>query len=112
MKNSVKTPVLLTTFFFLSMTLQTQLKLASTSPLGNELKKIVAEYPSRFSTLAGELIVENAQSTEFACNCSITGAEEITVTRYSSKGNNVYSWQTVMLTTESFEKAKQKYKSL
>ena len=112
MKKSVKTPVFLTTILLLSFAAHAQLKLPSTSPLGNEIKKIVAEYPNRFSNLVGELITENAQSADFACNCTITGAEETTVTRYSSKGNNIYSWQTVMLTTESFEKAKQKFKSL
>lgn len=112
MKKSVKTRVLLTSSLFLSLALHAQLKLPTKSPLGNELKGIISEYPSRFSNLTGELITENAQSADFACNCSITGAEEATITRYSSAGNNIYSWQAVMLTTESFEKGKQKFKML
>ena len=112
MKKSVKTLVFITTTLFLFNDSRAQLKLPVQTPLGNDLKKIVAEYPSRFSNLVGELLVENAQSVDFACNCEITGAEETTITRHSSKGNDVYSWQTVMLTTEDFDKAKQKFKSL
>lgn len=112
MKKSVKTLVFITTTLLCFHDAFAQLKLPSISPLANDLKKIFSEYPNRFSNLVGEMLVENAQSVDFACNCAITGAEETSITRHSSKGNDVYSWQTVMLTTEDFSKAKQKFKSL
>ena len=112
MKKSVKTLVFLTTSFLFFNCLHAQLKLPVVNGIGNDIKKIVEDYPNHFSNLVGEMLVENAQSVEYKCNCSVTGAEEISITRHSSKANNVYSWQTLMLTTESFEKAKQKFRSL
>jgi hypothetical protein len=73
---------------------------------------VIGEYPSRFTNLLGEMIIENPQSTEYKCNFAVNGAEETTITRYSSSANNVYSWQALMLTTDNFEKAKQKFRTL
>jgi hypothetical protein len=112
MKKSVKTLAFLTTSFLFLNCLHAQLKLPVVNGIGNDIRKVVEEYPNHFSSLVGEMLVENAQSVEYKCNCSVTGAEEVTITRYSSKANNVYSWQTLMLTTESFEKAKQKFRAL
>ncbi len=112
MKKSVKTLVFLTTTVLFFNGIHAQLKLPAVNGIENDFKKIVADYPNHFSNLLGELLEENAQSVDYSCNCRITGAEETIITRHSSKGNNVYSWQSVMLTTESFEKAKQKFRSL
>ena len=112
MKNSVKTLALFTIFSLVFHPSQAQLKLNPLNPVGNDVRKVIEEYPGRFVNLIGELIVENPQSTEFKCKFKVNGEEESSITRYSSNANPVYSWQAVMLTTESFEKAKQKFKSL
>jgi hypothetical protein len=59
----------------------------------------------------GEIITENPQSTDYSCNFKVNGAEESFITRYSSR-KEVCSWQALMLSTENFEKAKQKFKTL
>src|SRR5689334_6367243 len=110
MKNSVKTLAIITCCLWLSNISSAQLKL-STSSIGNDLKKVISDYPSRFRNLMGDIITENPQSTDYRCNIKIDGAEESFFTKYSAK-KDVCSWEAVMLTTESFDKAKQKFRSL
>ena len=59
----------------------------------------------------GEVKTENTQSTDYNCNFNVSGAEEAIITRYVAK-KEICSWEALMLTTESFEKAKQKFKVL
>ncbi len=113
MKKAVKTLALSTILFFQFNFAEAQLKLNPlNNAVGNDLKKVIEDYPSRFVNLMDELIVENPQSTEYKCRIKVNGEEESSITRYSSRSNTSYSWQAVMLTTESFEKAKQKFKTL
>jgi hypothetical protein len=76
-----------------------------------DMKKVIEDYPSRFIHLMGEVKVQHEQSTDYECNLKINGAEEATITRYSSKRDGVVSWEAVMFTTDDFEDAKKKYKS-
>jgi len=112
MKKSVKSLVLITISALIYTTSVAQLRLpVINNGLSNDLKKVIENYPSRFIGLMGEVINENSQSTEYQCNFKVNGAEEAFITRYSAK-KEVCSWQAVMLTTENFDKAKQKFKSL
>lgn len=111
MIKTVKSLVLITmaTFFFNYS--NAQLRLPISNGVSNDVKKVIEDYPNRFINLMGEKIVENTQSTDYQCNFNVSGAEEAFITRYSAK-KEICSWQALMLTTESFEKAKQKFKSL
>lgn len=111
MKNTVKTLVLLTTFFISSTSVNAQLKLPVASALASDVKKIIKEYPNHFTALKGEMVAEHPQSTDYRCTLKVSGEEESFITRYSSK-KEIYSWQALLLTTESFDKAKQKFRSL
>jgi hypothetical protein len=113
MKKAVKTLALSTILLLQLNLVHAQLKLNPLSnAVGNDLKKVIEDYPSRFANLMDEMIVENPQSTEYKCRIKVNGEEESSITRYSSRLKSVCSWQAVMLTTESFEKAKQKFKTL
>jgi len=112
MLKSVKTLTLLTIIFLFSNNLNAQLKLPVIGGgVAADVKKVIEDYPNRFIHLMGEMIAENTQSTDYQCNFNVNGAEESMITRYSAK-KEVCSWQALMLTTESFEKAKQKFKAL
>lgn len=111
MKKSVKTLVLITIALLSLTNLPAQLRVPLLGGIGGDVKKVIQDYPNRFIHLMGEVITENAQSTEYACNFKVNGAEECFVTRYSAK-KEVCSWEALMLTTENFEKAKQKFKAL
>jgi hypothetical protein len=111
MKKSVKALVLITISAFHFSTAAAQLKLPVINGVSADVKKVIEDYPNRFINLMGEVKTENTQSTEYECNFKVNGAEEAFVTRYSAK-KEICSWEAVMLTTENFEKAKQKFKSL
>ena len=111
MRKSVKSLVLLTIIALIYNNAGAQLKLPGMNGVGNDVKKVIEDYPNRFINLMGEVIAENAQSTDYQCNFKVNGAEEVIITRYSAK-KQVCSWKARMLTTESFEKARQKFKAL
>jgi len=111
MKKSVKTLVLITIAAFICEGAVAQLKLPALNPVANDVKKVIEDHPNHFANLKGEMITQTPQTTDFACTFNANGAEETTITQYSSK-KEIYSWQALMLTTESFEKAKQKFRSL
>ena len=111
MRKSVKSLVLLTIVTLFYGSVNAQLKLPGVSGVGNDVKKVIEDYPNRFINLMGEIIAENPQSTDYRCNFKVNGAEEAVITRYSAK-KEVCSWKARMLTTESFEKARQKFKTL
>lgn len=111
MKKTVKTLVLITFFSAFSFSAIGQLKLPVANGFTADMKKVIEDYPSRFIHLMGEVKVQHEQSTDYECNLKINGAEEATITRYSSKRDGVVSWEAVMFTTDDFEDAKKKYKS-
>lgn len=112
MKKTVKTLVFLTILFALPFVLPAQLRLPVVSGLAADIKKVIEDYPNRFINLMGELKVQHEQSTDYFCNFNIRGAEEATITRYSSDREGVVSWEATMHTTDDFEEAKKKYKSI
>lgn len=113
MKNSVKSLVFITTavFIFSFNHAAAQLKLPVIDGITNDIKRVINDYPNQFINLMGEKITENPQSTDYKSIFNANGAEETTITKYSAK-KEICSWQAVMLTTESFDKAKQKFRSL
>ena len=114
MQKSVKAHVLFLICLLFSNLSQSQitLKLPATSPLPGEIKQLVADYPNHFSNILGDVIEKNPQSTDYNCSVKITGAEKSTITIYSSDKKTICGWEGLMLTTENFEDAKKKYKTL
>jgi hypothetical protein len=112
MKAFVKLPVLFTIILFFIGSVNAQFKLGPANTISTDVKKVIDDYPSHFDNIKGEVIIQNPQSTDYVCNFKVSGAEECTITRYTGKKNLVSSWQAVMLTTESFDEAKKKFKTL
>src|SRR5689334_12511593 len=111
MKPLVKSLVL-PTIFFLSLTISNaQLTNHTKSSIASDVKKVIDDYPNHFTNILGELIIQNPQSSDYQCNFTVSGAEECTITRYSSK-KPVFSWQALMLTTDDFDKARAKCRAL
>ncbi len=112
MKKTVKALAFLTIAFLTPFLSSAQLKLPAINGIGGDLKKVIQDYPSQFMHLRGEPVNEGPQSTDYACNLSIKGAEDVTITQYSATKKNVSSWQATLLRTEDFAEAKKKFKSL
>ena len=61
MKKTVKTLVLLTISLFFLERADAQLKLPSVNGVGNDVKKVIEDYPNRFINLMGEVMLQYAQ---------------------------------------------------
>jgi hypothetical protein len=96
----------------LFFTSHAQIKIPGTDDLGVDMRKVIREYPHQFLKLQGDVIDEKPQSIDYACTFKMAGAEESSITKYSSKNKEVYSWQALMLTTDDFQTAKKKFHSL
>lgn len=112
MKAFVKLLVFSTIILFSLTDTIAQLKLNTANTIATDIKKVIEDYPAHFDNIMGAPIIKNPQSTDYQCNFKVNGAEECTITRYTGKKNLISSWQAVMLTTENFEEAQKKFKSL
>ncbi|MDP4263704.1 MAG: hypothetical protein Q8941_14350 [Bacteroidota bacterium] len=112
MKPPVKTLAFLTIFLLYFSFTNAQFNFGSSGTIATDVKKVIDNYPNHFQNILGDPIIQNPQSTDYQCNFKVTGAEECTITRYSGKKNTISSWQAVMLTTENFDEAKRKFRSL
>ena len=98
--------------FALTIPSFSQIRIPGTDPVSTDMKKVIREYPHHFLALQGTMIEENPQTISYACNFEVRGAESSSITRYSSKDNDVFSWQATMLSTEDFDVAKKKFRAL
>ena len=89
-----------------------QFKIATPLAIGDDIRKVINDYPNHFTNLRGELIVQNPQSVDYHCNFAFKGAEESFISEYSAKNKTIASWQSLMMTTESFSTAAKKFRSL
>lgn len=110
MRNTVK-PLAFVTSLLFSLPVFSQLKIGIADPFTTDLKKIIANFPDHFHAYRGTVIVSNPQSTNYTCSMVISGIEDASITTYSGK-KEICSWQATVITTESFDKAKQKFRNL
>jgi hypothetical protein len=112
----MKSPLIMVIAFLLATTVHAQIKIPlkanNASGLRNDLQKVVEAFPHQFQEIRGNEVSTNPQSVEYASLVKPAGAQEATVVKYSSGTKPVYSWQSVLLTTEDFEEAAKKYKTV
>jgi hypothetical protein len=90
-----------------------QLKVPSSNntTFRNDLQRVIEDFNSGFSSIKGDVQFENPQTIEYSSQVKLNGAEECVITKYTG-ARSIYSFQAVMLTTEDFEEASKKYKSI
>jgi len=84
---------------------------APAASLKSDLQKIIGDFNSGFSSIRGGVQYENPQTTEYASEVQLSGAEACVITQHSG-ARPMYSFEALMLTTEDFAEAAKKYKSL
>jgi len=104
--------LLLLIFCVKELSAQSKLNIFKTSPsIKPDIERVVNDYYGRFFHLLGEKIDENLNTIEYKSKLLPQGAIESTITQLKNQ-RNVFSWQALMLSTEGFEKAVEKYKEL
>lgn len=97
---------------FAAVSAQAQVRVPFTNnDLRTNLEKVIADFPHHLSSVLGDTLVENPQTIEFTTVLDFRGALENSVTQYKSV-RPIYSWQAVLLSSEDFAEAEQKYKWL
>jgi hypothetical protein len=105
-------PKLLTAALLLCVSVQAQFKLPINNAFRNDVQKVVADFPSQFASLRGDVVAKNPQTVEFASLVKVDKAENCSIIQYSANTRPVYSWHATMLSTEDFAEAEKKYKWL
>ncbi|RYF22529.1 MAG: hypothetical protein EOO42_08660, partial [Flavobacteriales bacterium] len=80
--------------------------------IGNDVQKLITDFPNHFSHFSGEQIDKKPQSTEYECEVIPAGSESSVITIYSSTKKTIATWKAVMLTTEDFSAAKKKHHTI
>jgi hypothetical protein len=111
----MKPPLFVAIALLLSATINAQLKIPlrtnATSGFRNDMQKVVEAFPHQFESIRGAVIAKNPQTVEYASLVKPDGAQETMIVKYSSVEKPIYSWQSVLLTTEYFDEAFKKYKA-
>lgn len=85
------------------------LKIANT--IKPDIEKVARDYYDHFYNIKGEKISETESTIEYQSKIIPQGSLESTITEIKNL-HNVYSWQAIMLNTDDYEKAVEKYKQL
>src|SRR5688572_16196119 len=112
----MRSPLLVAIAFCLSATVHAQIKIPlkgnSNTGLRHDLQKVVESFPHQFQEIRGAEVAKNPQTVEYASLVKPAGAQETMIVKYSTELKPVYSWQTVLLTTEDYDDAAKKYKAV
>lgn len=89
-------------------------KLPRLAPVTNNdlrinLQKIIADFPNKLSSLRGDTLEVNPQTIEFASRLEFEMAPQNSIMEYKSLMEPKYSWKAMMMSTEEFEEASEKY---
>ena len=76
-----------------------------------DIEKVASDYYDHFDNIKGEQTDETQNTIEYESKILPKGALESSITQIKGL-HNVYSWQAVMLNTDEFEKALEKYKQI
>lgn len=101
---------ILSVLFFLHFSVSGQL-LSVKNSFQTDIANVLSDYPNGFKNIIGEQVMENPQTTEYACKATVKDATKCNITRYSSPVKEIYSWEAEMLRSEDFEEASKKFRS-
>jgi hypothetical protein len=110
MKRNLPKRYLAAAALFASLTMQAQVRLPITNAFRTDVQKVVADFPSQFASLRGEVRITNPQTVEYASLLQVDKAEDCIITKYTSNTKPIYSLQALMLRTEDFNAAEKRYR--
>jgi hypothetical protein len=107
----MKQLIMLSVLFCSVSLVKAQLKSVSASAFQNDMRKVVKDYFNNFKNLINEELVQNPQSTDYSSSLTPAGAESCVITKYTSLKRSMYSFESVLMTTDDFETAQKQFKS-
>jgi hypothetical protein len=76
-----------------------------------DIEKVTRDFYDHFYNIIGEKIAETESTIEYQSKVIPAGAVESTIIQVKSL-HNVYSWEAVMMNSDNYEKAVEKYKQI
>jgi len=99
-------------FSFFQLFAQNKLPLLKVSnTIKPDIEKVARDYYDHFYNIKGEKISETESTIEYQSKITPQGSLQSTITEIKSL-HNLYSWQAIMLNTDEYEKAVEKYKQI
>ena len=101
---------LLLLLFMISLSTHAQLRLPGIkNDISNALASVLADFPEHFVHIIGPITDKSVQTTEYASRVYIPGSDSSVIIQTGPTKDNVYSWKTVLVETDDFDKAKAKF---
>jgi hypothetical protein len=107
-----KPTLLFAAAFLCASSLHAQLRVPIPNGFRSDVQKVVADFPSQFASLRGDVLITNPQTVEYASLLKVDRSQECIITKYSSNARPIYTLHALMLSTEDFTEAEKKYKWL
>lgn len=83
-----------------------------TNDVNSALQKVIQDYPNHFINLKGAQVAGNMHTVQYYSTVEVPGSLNCVLTPYGATKKEVYSWNCVMLESERFSEAKNKFTEL
>jgi hypothetical protein len=80
-----------------------------TNDVNSALQKVIQDYPNHFVNLKGAAVVGNVRAVQYHSTVEVPGSVNSVLTRHNAAQKEAYSWKCVMLESETFGDAKNRY---
>jgi predicted SnoaL-like aldol condensation-catalyzing enzyme len=83
-----------------------------TNDVNSALQKVIQDYPNHFINLKGAQVAGNLGNIQYHSTVEVPGSVNCVLTQYSTTKKEIYNWKCVMLESEKFREAKNKFTEL
>src|SRR5215216_2889123 len=80
-----------------------------TNDVNSALQKVIQDYPNHFINLKGTPVSGNLQTQQYYSTVEVPGSLNCVLTQYNATKKETYSWKCIMLASEKFGEAKNKF---
>lgn len=80
--------------------------------VNSALQKVIQDYPNHFVNIKGQPVTGNHQVVQYYSTVKVPGSLNSVLTQYSASKKEIYSWQCIMLQSQSFNESKTRFEKL
>ena len=83
-----------------------------TNDVNSALQKVIQDFPNHFVNLKGAQVKGNRRAVQYHSTVEVPGSLNCVLTEYSANKKDIYSWTCIMLASDNFGQAKNKFNEL
>ena len=103
---------IITLVMVLALTIASLAQGVFTNDVNAALQKVIQDFPNHFINLKGSRVLGNIRTVQYHSIVEVPGALNCVLTPNASRQKDRYSWQCLMLESEQFGEAKNKFTEL